>query len=259
MHQSVTPTQNLECIYENDDFVSSAICAVCRPWEALIIGVIGAAIATGGMVMEDRLCIDDPVGAFPTHALASVWGLIAAGLFSERTPQFAEHAGLFKGGSWRFLGIQLLASVTISAWAAISTIVMLYVIDKIFGLRMTDKEEEVGADYFVHNIRGVGTSNQSAAQVETLAGETAERNQVTSPGHSNGRNSNSQESYAMECPPLDMQNLQEINSRHSSGQRNMQSPRNCDGKNVISLKVAPYLESQVTLPKGTSNCGYHSS
>ncbi|XP_028403420.1 putative ammonium transporter 3 [Dendronephthya gigantea] len=241
----------------------TAICAVCRPWEALIIGVIGAAVATGGTVMEDRLCIDDPVGAFPTHALASVWGLIATGLFCERTPKFAEHAGLFKGGSWKFLGVQLLASVSISAWAAFTTIIMLYIIDKIFGLRMSEEEEEVGADFFVHNIRGQVTSNQAATQAETLTenenGNTTGRNQATSPAHTNGGNSNSQESYAMECPPFDMQNLQEINSRHSSGQRNMQSLGIGASKNGITFRVAPYLESQASLPKGTSNCGYHSS
>ncbi|CAB4028939.1 ammonium transporter 3, partial [Paramuricea clavata] len=130
----------------------TAICAVCRPWEALVIGFIGAAVAIGGMVMEDRLCIDDPVGAFPTHALASVWGLIATGLFCERTEEFAKYSGLLKGGTWKFLGNQILAIVSIALWSAITTCIQLYIIDKIFGLRMTDAEEEIGADYYVHNI-----------------------------------------------------------------------------------------------------------
>jgi hypothetical protein len=217
----------------------------------LLIGFIGAAVSVGGLVMEDRLCIDDPVGAFPTHALASVWGLIATGLFCERTPQFAQYSGLFKGGSWKFLGIQLLATVCITLWSAITTFIQLYIIDKIFGLRMTEEEEEVGADYYVHNI---------IIRSEEKESNTSEESHGIPSSQLSDGGRRTDENLAMQCVPVDMKNLREINSRHSSGKPKMQMNGNgIINIDEISLRVAPYLEQRMALPKGTSNCGYHSA
>ena len=213
-------------------------------------------MATGGTVLEERLCIDDPVGAFPTHALASIWGLVATGLLCERTPQFARHAGLLKGGTWKFLGIQILSAVCISAWAAVTTFVQLYIIDKIIGLRMSEVEEEVGADYFVHHIsyeQGVTSDMSNANENE---GFEEDIGRSTEHGE---RTQSVQEGAQMECPPVDMKNLQEINSRGSFGRR-IKTSGNANGvcNNKNSLRVAPYLEAHAVLPKRTSICGYHS-
>jgi len=60
-----------------------AICSIARPWEALVISLIGALIACSGCQMLQKLKIDDPVGCVPVHAFAGIWGLIAVGLFAE--------------------------------------------------------------------------------------------------------------------------------------------------------------------------------
>jgi hypothetical protein len=219
----------------------------------LLIGFIGGAAATGGVVMEERLGIDDPVGAFPTHALASIWGLIATGLFCENTPEFAELSGLFKGGEWKFLGIQILGTVSIILWAAVTTFIQLYIIDKIFGLRMTEVEEEVGADYYVHNI--CCEEGQSIAYTENEMIEESEG--IPSPQFDRG-NRSTEENSAVKCPPVDLRNLCEINSTQSSGKNKMRPSSIASGNNEIS-RVAPYLERQTTLRKGTNNCGYYSA
>ena len=221
----------------------------------MLIGVIGAAVANGGTALEDRLGIDDPVGAFPTHALASVWGLIATGLFCERTPQFSKYSGLFKSGNWKFLGVQILAIVCITSWAAISTFLQLYIIDKIFGLRMSDEEEEAGADYYVHNIRYEETVSTAKPVQENGSGE--ESKVVQSADARGDPNTPENEVETMEYSPVDMENLQEINSRHSSGQRKI-----IINNNEISLRVVPYLERHIVTQKyqkGKRNSGYHSS
>ena len=254
-HKKTTNARVLKTIFAyvngNCHFLSVAICAVCRPWEALFIGAIGGAVAVGGTVMEERLGIDDPVGAFPTHALASVWGLIATGLFCERTPQFAEYSGLFKNGGWTFFGIQILATVCITMWASTTTFLQLYIIDKIFGLRMTDEEEEIGADYYVHNICSEET--KPVTQNECQHGGSEDGQVISSADVYNG-DAMIRENPVMKYSPVDMENLQEINSRSSSGKRKI-----IINNNEISLKVTPYLERQITLPKERNNCGYHSN
>ena len=198
------------------------------------------------MVMEEKLGIDDPVGAFPTHALSSVWGLIATGLFCERTEQFAEYPGLFKGGTWKFLGVQVLATVSISLWAGVTTFLQLYIINKMFGLRMTEEEENVGADYFVHNI--------CIEETEPRGTERNENGHEGSSSQVGERRHDTQEYLNDEYSSVDMNNLQEIYSRHPLGRRKI-----IINNNEISLKFVPHLERHMALPEGTSNSGYHSS
>ncbi|CAG9134227.1 unnamed protein product [Plutella xylostella] len=52
----------------------TAGCFLYRAWEALLIGVIGAAIASATTPLFDKLRIDDPVGASAVHGACGVWG-----------------------------------------------------------------------------------------------------------------------------------------------------------------------------------------
>lgn len=130
-------------------------------------------MATLGIVMEERFQIDDPVSAFPTHALASVWGLVAVALFGEKTAKFSEHSGVLKGGPWKFFGVQILAVVMCTAWAAFTTFLQLFIISKLIGLRMSEEEEELGADYYVHDI---DTREDASLNDEVVISEHPGRN-----------------------------------------------------------------------------------
>jgi len=133
----------------------TAICSLARPWEAILIGALGALLACPGCALLDRLHIDDPVGCVPTHCFAGIWGLISVALFGEKDileNQFSKEYGIFKGGPWRFLGVQMLMIVSVSAWAAATTFLELYLVDRIFGLRVSEADELLGADHVEHGI-----------------------------------------------------------------------------------------------------------
>ncbi|XP_057294963.1 putative ammonium transporter 3 [Hydractinia symbiolongicarpus] len=101
----------------------TAICAICRPWEALIIGFVGGSITCYGSVFLEWCKVDDPVSCIPVHGFASIWGLISVGLFGERDEieNLNGRPGLFKGGGAELLGYQMLAAVCFCAWAAVTT------------------------------------------------------------------------------------------------------------------------------------------
>ncbi|XP_078373487.1 putative ammonium transporter 3 isoform X2 [Oculina patagonica] len=132
----------------------TAICAVCRPWEAFIIGFIGGLVACGSCDIIDRFKIDDPAGCIGTHAMAGIWGMIAVGLFVEEEPLegFSQVRGLFKGGSVKLLGVQILACVVIAAWSGVTTWLQLFLINKILPLRLSYDQEMMGADKLEHGI-----------------------------------------------------------------------------------------------------------
>lgn len=54
--------------------LSPAGCFLYRAWEALLIGLIGAAIASAAGPLFDKMRIDDPVGASAVHGACGVWG-----------------------------------------------------------------------------------------------------------------------------------------------------------------------------------------
>jgi Amt family ammonium transporter len=61
---------------------------------ALVIGAVGGVLVVLGVVVLDRLKIDDPVGAFPVHGINGIWGTLAIGLFGQKSLGLA-HDGLF--------------------------------------------------------------------------------------------------------------------------------------------------------------------
>lgn len=132
----------------------TAICAVARTGDSIIIGFIGSAVAILGWLLMEKLKIDDPVGAVSTHAGGAFWGMIAVGLFVEkdRIENFAGSYGVFKGGHIRILGVQLLACVVITAWAGTLAFLQMYLINKVVRFRFSEYEESAGADLCEHGI-----------------------------------------------------------------------------------------------------------
>ena len=57
----------------------AAICTLSAPWEAFVIGCLGAIWATLAELLLRRLKVDDPVGVVPVHLVCSIWGLLSVG------------------------------------------------------------------------------------------------------------------------------------------------------------------------------------
>ena len=98
------------------------------------------------------MCIDDPVHCITTHGITGLWGVVVVGLFVEKNPLMSKNYGVFKGGSWKVLGVQVLTAVSIVLWTSLTTFVELYAIDKSIGLRVSREKELDGADKWEHGI-----------------------------------------------------------------------------------------------------------
>lgn len=141
---------------------TSPTCAVIHSWQALIIGAIGAVLANLTNTLLKRLRVDDPVGAIGIHAGGAIWGYIAVGLFADGSlPGVNVMDGLFAGGGGKLLGLQLLAIVSIMAWALVTVTPFYYLVgvikskdwkDPRSGLRITKEHELVGEDKHLHGI-----------------------------------------------------------------------------------------------------------
>ena len=129
----------------------TASCDTVSPVSAAIIGIIAGFVVVFGIEFIDKvLKIDDPVGAVGVHGLNGALGTICVGLFSDGTG--TEGLGLFTGGGFHFLGVQLLGMVAVIAWVAVTMTVVFQVIKHTMGLRVSEDEEIAGLDIREHGI-----------------------------------------------------------------------------------------------------------
>ena len=135
----------------------TASCDVTDALGAVIIGAVaGLLVIFGVWLLDYVLHIDDPVGAVGVHMMNGIWGTIAVGLFATDTaPGFAKAGikeGLFYGGGFDQLGLQLLGFVAVAGWAAVTMIFTFSLIKLTVGLRVTEEEEILGLDVTEHGL-----------------------------------------------------------------------------------------------------------
>ncbi|CAN0352275.1 unnamed protein product, partial [Ectocarpus sp. 4 AP-2014] len=64
--------------------VSITACCDCMSnMQSILVGAIGGVLVIGGIMLLDKLKIDDPVGAWPVHGLCGIWGCLAIGVFGH--------------------------------------------------------------------------------------------------------------------------------------------------------------------------------
>lgn len=126
-----------------------AVTAGCASVDALgsiVIGLVaGVLVVVVVEFMDLKLHIDDPVGAIGVHFANGIWGTFAVGLF-------ATDGGLFYGGGFRQLGVQLLGMVSILAYTTVMMLITFSLIKKFHGLRVSPEEEISGLDSVEHGL-----------------------------------------------------------------------------------------------------------
>ena len=138
-------------------------CAYVHTYDAFPIGLIGAFVALSLNTIVCHYKMDDPVGAVGVHAGGGIWGLIAVGFFADsELPGVDVQDGLFRsGGDWSLLGFQTIAVLSTIGWAIAWSSIFFYIVGCYFswdytdprkGLRQSDKEDKLGADWYLHGV-----------------------------------------------------------------------------------------------------------
>ena len=150
----------------------TAPCDVTDAAGSVIIGAVaGLLVVFGVWFLDYKLRVDDPVGAVAVHCLNGIWGTIAVGLFATTSaPGNDSVVGLFYGGGFKQLGLQLVGVVSVAVWAAVTAAAAFLIIKATVGLRVTEDEEIVGLDSCEHGLTSVyaGFSIMDIANTMTM-------------------------------------------------------------------------------------------
>lgn len=122
----------------------TAGCDMVSPAGAVVIGAIaGTILPISVAFIDQKLHIDDPVGASSVHGVCGILGTILTGVFSVSK-------GCLYGHGFSFLGAQLFGIVVIDLWAAVMGLLLFFGIKKTVGLRVDHRIEEEGLDIYEH-------------------------------------------------------------------------------------------------------------
>ncbi len=109
------------------------------PTDAILIGGIAGAIIVLAVSFIDRLRLDDPVGAISVHLICGIWGTLAVGIFGNMA-------------GWDQFTYQLAGVGSYAAICIISTFLILFILKKTVGIRVSEKEELEGLDLHEHGM-----------------------------------------------------------------------------------------------------------
>lgn len=124
-------------------------CGYVNVTGAILIGLGAGVFCYGGILLKRRFNYDDALDVFGVHGVGGTWGAIATGLFATGTLA-STSKGLFYGGGLTLLSAQLTAVVAVYAFAFAVTFAALFVMNKVMAIRMSKKEERIGADIIQH-------------------------------------------------------------------------------------------------------------
>ncbi|MGZ5028198.1 MAG: ammonium transporter [Methylobacter sp.] len=123
------------------------------PFGALVIGITAGIVCFyATQYVKRTLKIDDSLDVFSVHGVGGVTGSLLTGVF---TASSLGGLGLADGVSiMDQVSVQALAIAVTAAWSALFSYLILKLLDKLIGLRVTPDEEVQGLDTVLHEETG---------------------------------------------------------------------------------------------------------
>lgn len=133
---------------------------VVPPSGAFALGAIAAVICYLGLLLKGKLGYDDSLDAFGIHGIGGIVGALCLTFFIR--PSWMADAAAKVGGTWTVwqqLGVQATAVGITVAYAAVVSLVLLFIVEKTIGLRVKENDEMSGLDHSMHGEQGYGLIN----------------------------------------------------------------------------------------------------
>jgi Amt family ammonium transporter len=121
------------------------------PKGALAIGVLSGLICFwGATILKHKLKYDDSFDVFAVHGLGGITGAILTGVFAVEA--IGGTAGALEGNISQ-ITTQLYGIAATIIWSGLATAIIIFVIDKIIGIRVDKDSEAEGLDLSQHGER----------------------------------------------------------------------------------------------------------
>jgi ammonium transporter, Amt family len=132
-----------------------------NPMASLLIGAVAGVICATAVRIKFRLRYDDSLDVLGVHGIGGLIGMVLLGLFATRSVNSAGANGLFTGGGFHLLGLEVLAAAVTVVYSFTVTWILAKILDRTIGLRVSPEDEFTGLDLTQHaesaySIGGMG-------------------------------------------------------------------------------------------------------
>jgi ammonium transporter len=132
------------------------------PWGGLVIGLIAGVVCYASVCLKPLFGYDDSLDAFGVHGVGGFLGAILTGVFCVGYVNSGGADGVVMGSSAQ-LGKQFIAAALSAVIAFVGSIVLVKLVDMLFGFVASDEEEITGLDRIEHGEVGFDLSLASEA------------------------------------------------------------------------------------------------
>ncbi|HWL79254.1 ammonium transporter [Microbacterium sp.] len=122
-------------------------CANLTPGWAILLGVLAGAVCALAVELKWKLGYDDSLDVVGIHLVGGLIGTIYLGFFATET-------GLFLGGGWEQLVLQVVAAVGVLIYSFALAWIIGFAVEKTIGFRVKNEDEIAGVDTVVHGEEG---------------------------------------------------------------------------------------------------------
>ncbi|MCQ2443989.1 MAG: ammonium transporter [Mailhella sp.] len=137
----------------------TAGCFEVSPSGSIFIGAMcGVVVVFSVLFLDQKLRVDDPVGAVSVHGVCGTLGSILVAFFAA--PGYGESVGILYGGDAHILLVQIIGAFAVAVWAFVTGFIAFKIVDKVVGLRVSREVELKGLDITEH-----GTDVYSGFQI----------------------------------------------------------------------------------------------
>ncbi|MDA0635274.1 ammonium transporter [Nonomuraea sp. MCN248] len=145
-------------------------CGFVDPWAAALIGLIAGAVCAFAVGLKYKLNYDDSLDVVGVHLVGGVIGAVALGFVAAYPATDAQSTGLFYGGGFGQLGLQVLGPVAVGLYSFVITWIIGKIIDKTMGFRIPAEDEVTGIDVTTHAETGYDLGTVHASGVSAPNG-----------------------------------------------------------------------------------------
>ncbi|WP_433511498.1 ammonium transporter [Nonomuraea sp. CA-143628] len=148
-------------------------CGFIDPWAAMLLGLIAGAVCAYAVGLKYRFNFDDSLDVVGVHLVGGVIGAVSLGFLAVYPFLDQQNKGLFYGGGFTQLGLQVLGPIAVGGYSFIVTWVVGKIIDKTMGFRIPVEDEVTGIDVTTHAETGYDLGTVHASGVSSPNGPLA--------------------------------------------------------------------------------------
>ena len=119
------------------------------PQGAMLIGILAGSIPFAAVMFRQKRNWDDALDVWAVHGIGGVVGILALGLLATTAMNPDGADGLLYGNGAFFL-TELVGVLVGVVWAFVVTYVLLWAINKVTPVRVSDEDEQAGLDNALH-------------------------------------------------------------------------------------------------------------